>query len=135
MNVTILHVTVVYFDCGHLARKLRHQRIAIGDQQIIPSIPRGTPVSLGTKNEQGPRTTVQVAKDCGCCCFAKSGPTLLQPHGLKPARLLCPWGSPGKQTGVGCYFFQGTFPTQGSNPHLLYWRVDSLSLSHLGNPC
>ena len=25
----------------------------------------------------------------------------LQPHGLWPARLLCPWGSPGKSTGVG----------------------------------
>ena len=25
----------------------------------------------------------------------------LQPHGLWPARLLCPWDSPGKITGVG----------------------------------
>ena len=24
----------------------------------------------------------------------------LQPHGLKPAGLLCPWNSPGKNTGV-----------------------------------
>ena len=28
----------------------------------------------------------------------------LQPHGLQPARLLCPWDSPGKNTGVGCHF-------------------------------
>ena len=28
----------------------------------------------------------------------------LRPHGLQPARLLCPWDSPGKNTGVGCYF-------------------------------
>ena len=27
----------------------------------------------------------------------------LRPHGLQPARLLCPWGSPGKDTGVGCH--------------------------------
>ena len=28
--------------------------------------------------------------------------------------LLCPWGSPGKNTGVGCHaLFQGIFPTQG----------------------
>ena len=28
---------------------------------------------------------------------------------------------PVKNTGVGCHFlFQGTFPTQGSNPHLLW---------------
>ena len=37
----------------------------------------------------------------------------LQPHGLWPARLLCPWDSPGKNTGVGCHFLlQGIFLTQ-----------------------
>ena len=24
-------------------------------------------------------------------------------HGLQPSRLLCPWGFPGKSTGVGCH--------------------------------
>ena len=34
-------------------------------------------------------------------------------------RLLCPWDSPGKNTGMGCHFLlQGIFLTQGSNPHL-----------------
>ena len=28
----------------------------------------------------------------------------LQPHGLWPTRLLCPWDFPGKNTGVGCHF-------------------------------
>ena len=47
----------------------------------------------------------------------------LQPHGLQPARLLCPWDSPGKNTGVGCHFLlQENFLTQGSNPHLLFGR-------------
>ena len=33
---------------------------------------------------------------------------------------LCPWDFSGKTTGMGCHFlFQGIFPTQGSNPHLL----------------
>ena len=27
----------------------------------------------------------------------------LQPHGLQPSRLLCPWDPPGKSTGVGCH--------------------------------
>ena len=32
------------------------------------------------------------------------------------ARFLCPWGSPSKNTGVGCHFLlQGIFPDQGSN--------------------
>ena len=26
-----------------------------------------------------------------------------RPHGLQPTRLLCPWDSPGKSTGVGCH--------------------------------
>ena len=42
---------------------------------------------------------------------------------LSSARLLCPWDSPGKNTGVGCHFFlQGIFLTQGSNPGLLIGR-------------
>ena len=44
-------------------------------------------------------------------------------HGLWPARLLHPWDSPGKNTGVGCHFLlQGIFPTQGSNPRLPHCR-------------
>ena len=42
--------------------------------------------------------------------------SLLRPHGLQPARPLCPWDSPVKNTGVGCYFpLDGIFLTQGSN--------------------
>jgi len=26
-----------------------------------------------------------------------------RPHGLQPTRPLCPWGFPGKSTGVGCH--------------------------------
>ena len=28
----------------------------------------------------------------------------VQPHGRQPTRLPRPWGSPGKNTGVGCHF-------------------------------
>ena len=39
---------------------------------------------------------------------------LLQPHGLQPTRLLCPWDFLGKYTGVGYHFLpQGAFLTQG----------------------
>ena len=52
----------------------------------------------------------------------------LKPGGLWPARLLCPWDSPGKNTGVGSHaLLQGIFPTQESNPRLLCflhcWRI------------
>ena len=44
-------------------------------------------------------------------------------------------GSSVKNTRVGCHFLlQGIFPTQGSNPCLLHWQVDSFLLSHLGSP-
>ena len=44
-------------------------------------------------------------------------------------------GFPDNNTGVGCHLLlQDILPTQGSNPHLLHWQVDSLPLSHLGNP-
>ena len=63
----------------------------------------------------------------------------LWPPGLQPTRLLCPWNSPGKNTGVGCHFFlHGIFPTQGSNPSLLcllHWQTNCLPLSYLGSPC
>ena len=40
---------------------------------------------------------------------------------------LCPWNSPGKNTGVGSHCpRQGIFLTQGSNPGLLHCRHDSL---------
>ena len=59
----------------------------------------------------------------------------LQPHGLQPTRLLHPWDSPGKNTGVGCHFLlQGIFPTQGLNPGLLYCRQILYQLSYQGSP-
>ena len=60
----------------------------------------------------------------------------LLPQGLQPARLLCPWDSPGKNTAVGCYFLlQGILPTQGSNPGLPHGRrMDSLPSEPPGKP-
>ena len=44
----------------------------------------------------------------------------LQPYGLGPTSLLCPWNFSGKNMSMGCCFLlQGIFPTQGSNPSLL----------------
>jgi len=53
-------------------------------------------------------------------------------------RFLCPWDSPGKNTGVDCHFLlQGMFLTQGLNPrlrHLLHWQAGSLPLAPPGKP-
>ena len=48
----------------------------------------------------------------------QSCPTLCNPMTVAH-QAFCPWGSPGKNTGVGCHaLLQGIFPTQGSNQHL-----------------
>ena len=66
---------------------------------------------------------------------AHSYPTLCDPRTVQPTRLLCPWDSPGKNTGVGCnVFLQGIFLTQGLNLSLLHCRQILSCLSHLGSP-
>ena len=58
-------------------------------------------------------------------------PDSLRPHGLQPTRLLCPWDSPGKDTGVGRHFLlQGIFPTWGLNPGLPHCRQMLYRLSY-----
>ena len=44
-----------------------------------------------------------ITKICVRAQSLQSCPTL-RPHGPWPARLLCPWDSPGQNTGVGCHF-------------------------------
>ena len=59
----------------------------------------------------------------------------LQPHGLQPASLLCPWNSPGKNTGRGNHsLLQGIFLTQGSSQGLLHCRQILFYLNHQGSP-
>ena len=71
----------------------------------------------------------------GRACVSRSVvPDSLQPHGLQPARLLCPGNSPGKDTGVGCHsLLQGVFPTHGWNPGLLECPRILYCLSHEGS--
>ena len=50
---------------------------------------------------------------------------------MQPARLLCPWDSPGKNTGVGRHApLQEIFPIQGRNLRLLRCRQTLYHLSH-----
>ena len=55
---------------------------------------------------------------------------------IQPARLLCPWDSPGKNTEVDCLaFLHRIFLTQESNLRLLcllHWQVSSLPLAPCG---
>ena len=71
---------------------------------------------------------------CCCCLVAKSCPTFVTPwtvahqaplSGISPVRIL---------ERVAIFLLQGIFLTEGSNPCLLHWQVDSLPLSHQGSP-
>ena len=56
----------------------------------------------------------------------------LQPHELQPTRLLYPWSSPGKNTGVRCHFLlQRIFLTQGMEPRSPTLQADSLPSEHV----
>ena len=59
----------------------------------------------------------------------------LRPCGLEPTRLLCPWDSLGKNTGVGCHvLLQGMSPAQESTWGLLHCRWILYQLSYQGSP-
>ena len=93
----------------------------------FPSDAPGLPISVGGA-WQGQVKSENVSRS-PC-------PTLCDPHGLQPTRLLCPWNSPGQHTGVGCHSVrQGIFPTQGSNPNLLGLLRCRLFLYPLSHAC
>ena len=71
-----------------------------------------------------------------CVCVSCSVVSYtLRPHGLQPPRLLCPWDSLGKNTGVGSLsLLQGIFPTQGLNPDLPHCWLIPYQLSHKRSP-
>ena len=76
----------------------------------------------------GNRIILGRGKSVSCSVLSDS----LWPHGLQPTRLLCPWNSPGQNTGVGSHsLLQGIFPTQDSNS---LQQADSLPAMLSGCP-
>ena len=66
---------------------------------------------------------------CVCSVASAASDSVLH-YGLQSPRLLCPWDSPGKNSGVGCHFLlHRIFLTQGLTLHLLcflHWQAGSL---------
>ena len=89
-----------------------------------------TPVSLLNNN------TIILTNEFESECISHSVMSnSLQPSGLKPTRLPCPWNSPSNNTGVDSHsLLQGIFLTQGSNLGLLPCRQLLYRLSHQGSP-
>ena len=75
---------------------------------------------------------------CLACVLSHFSRVLTLSPQMQSSRLLCPWGSPGKNTGVDCHtLLQGIFPTQGSNGISCVSCIGRQVLyhwSHLGSP-
>ena len=83
-----------------------------------------------------------VSRGCSICgssdfvCTRAQSCLTLWPHGLRPVRLLCPWDSPGKNSGGGCHFllrgpsrprgWSGGLPDPGLSPHLLSLQASTV---------
>ena len=101
--VTLRHP---HIDCGHIPKLSSMAKLRL----FLPSL--STMQALD--GEPG--------SDCGGLVTQ-----LLQPHGLYSARLLCPWDSPGKNTGVGLPFpTSGDLPNPGIKPRSPALQADSL---------
>ena len=79
---------------------------------VHPFLPSGDHPSLLPLGRSSPQETVPAVNSAHsldpscflssvCCVSAAQSCLTLQPHGLQPARLLCPWNSPGMETKWG----------------------------------
>ena len=72
---------------------------------------------------------------CMCVCHSAVSNSLWSHGLLQLTRFLCPWNSPGKNSGVDRHsLLQGIFLTQGSNTGLQHCRQILYHLSHQGSP-
>ena len=75
------------------------------------------------------------SQEVGACVLSRFSHVQLfvTPWAIQLSKALCPWDSPGENTGVGfCALLQGIFPTQGSSLNLLCllrWQAGSLPLA------
>ena len=69
------------------------------------------------------------------CAQSLSRVRPVRPQGLQPTRLLCPWYSPGKNTGVGSHSLSpGDLPNLGIKPGSPALQADSLPYEPPGKP-
>ena len=104
-----------------------------GEPVTLQQVPGQRPLGWAGSGQGCPHAELCVRPSvCVCVCLCVNRSVLsdsLQLQELQPARLLWPWDSPGKNTEVGCKaLLQGIFPTQGSNPGLLHYRTEPVSL-------
>ena len=113
-----------HFSQKHLC-KWRH-RLNAEEARYQPLLPseRAQKKKKKTNSAGGDESEVKVLVAQSCLTFCN-------PVNCSPTKLLCPWDSPGKNTGVGSHsLLQGIFPTQGWDLGLLHCRQILYRLSH-----
>ena len=121
----------------HYFTMLRATWLSLQLTSVARSAPSSRALAFSCKPATEPYSSSQLYKQksqnsmhispVGCRCkksvlLAQLCPTLHR-HELSPARLLCPWDSPGKNPRVVCHSPpQGIYPTQGLNLGLLHCR-------------
>ena len=119
------YIKIIYGGKEHLIGSL--QVILIFSTPISSNFWAAEAGSLGVVRVKGALLSV-------CVCYSVTSNSLW-PHGLKPIRLLCPWNSPGRNTGMGCHFLlPRIFPTQGLHHGLPHCRQMLYGLSHCNTP-
>ena len=114
-------------------RKPWHRKVESKVQHVVNGEPDSDPdspsSSVGLAHSKPLDSEASRLTSESISCSAVSD--YLRPHGLQPTRRLCPWASPGKNTGVGCRFLlQGIFLTQGLNLGLQHCRQILYHLNH-----
>ena len=71
---------------------------------------------------------------CAELCLSTQSCLTLQPHGLQPARLLCPWGFSRQEHWSGLPCSPGDLPNPGIEPRSPALQADSLPAELPGEP-
>ena len=73
---------------------------------------------------------------CCCCCWVTSVVSdSVRPHRQQPTRLLFPWDSPGKNTGVGCQFLLQCMKVKSESEVAQACRLLATPWTRLLHPC
>ena len=115
LNLTALSLTIALlteFPLGQLP-----QRFPCPLPSLRNSFPQGRVLTGSLTLSISPsknRALLSLHKSYEHCCRSVTSDSLW-PQGLYPARLLCPWDFPDKNTGVGCHvLLQGNLPDAGT---------------------
>ena len=104
---------------GKPAEQTATPRKAKGSRELGGPVEPGVRKGEAVEGEAEELARARGRGKCACMLSCSVTSDSLRPHGLQPTRLLCPWKSPGKNTGVGCHALpQGIVPIQGSNSRL-----------------